>query len=121
MSSFIVILADAACSAISEPAPHELDQPWKNRNDNDAENEESQVILYYRYIAKEESSEHEETDPENAAEGAVSHETGINHSSDTCDKRRKSTDDRQKTCKNYSLSTVPGIKGLGFFQMGAIQ
>ena len=121
MTRLIVVLADAGGGAVSEPAPHELDQSWKNRNDNDAENEESQVILYYRHIAKEESSEHEETDPENAAEGAVSHETGIDHSSYTRDKRRKGTDDRQKTRKDYCLSTMPGIKGLGFFQMSAIQ
>jgi hypothetical protein len=105
----------------AEPAAHEMDEAWEHRHDNDAENEEGQIIFHHGYIAKKISPQNKKADPENTAERAICHEPGIDHSSDARNERRKRSNNREKSRKYYRLAAVLRIEFVRFFQMSTIE
>lgn len=59
-----------------------------------------------RNVTKEIAPENKNRNPRNAPENIIDDETPIRHTSNTCYKRCKGTDNRNKTSKNNRLPSI---------------
>ena len=105
----------------TKPAAHELNGARKYRNDNYAENEKGQIVFHHGHIAEKKSAEYKETDPENAAERAVSYEARVDHAPDTGNKWRESPDYGKEAREDDGFAAMLCIELMCFLQMSPVQ
>lgn len=97
--------------------PDELDNRWDERDEDDAENDDGEMLFHRRQIAEEVATEDKDRRPEKIATDTIGQKTRIGHATDTRDKWRKGTNDRHKSGNDNGFAAVLFVELVGFLQV----
>src|SRR3989338_7092104 len=112
---------NAPPTSCSTPAvTDEFANGGQQRNNDDAENHQREVILDDWNIAKRITRYGETADPCEAAQRAEQHEQTIIHQADACHERRKGTDDGQEAREQDGFAAMFLIKGMSLVDVLAL-
>lgn len=84
----------------------EFDDPGQDGDDDNCEDNEGEVLLDHGNITEKITGEGERGYPDNTANDIIADKAYVGHAPDTGHKRRKSSDDGDKTGDNNCLTAV---------------
>lgn len=90
---------------------------WDDGDEDDGDDDELEIFLDNRQIAKEVTCKGEEGCPDETAKDVVEDETAVIHGAYPCHKRGKGADNWHKAGQHNRFTTMFFIKSLGTFQI----
>jgi hypothetical protein len=99
----------------------DFNHTWQNRDQDNAHNQQLQVFLHHRQIAKQVAGIGEQQHPEQRTRYVEQREVAIGHMAHTGNKRRKGSHDRHEARQDNGFSAMTGIKRMGFIQIAATE
>ena len=101
--------------------PYELDNHRQDRNDDDAVNDDTEIVLYDRDVAEEIPGGNQPRHPEDGPGDVERQELDRGHERNPSHKRRKGTHDGNEPGQDNGLAAMPFVKRMGLEQVLLVQ
>ena len=111
----------SASISLLQLRPNEFDDDGKNGHDDDAVDDDAEIVLHNRYVAEKITCGYQTEHPENRAGDVEGEELERRHERNARHKRRKRPHHRDKPGQNNGLAAVPFIESVSLEQVLLVQ